>query len=407
MTKDGKPVVLHFGDGPMCHTGFGIVARHILNGLYDTGKYDIHSLSINFQGDPHDQTHINCYPVLGDPRGIERFGALLNGLQPDILFTINDYDAVTFIPEMLTRYKQETGKKVTWVAYIPIDGTPVYPEYVEIMRRYIDYPILYTKFGLDEIQKTDKSVTMPYVYHGVDLSLFTKKTVAKRKELRKINKFDNKFVVLATGVNQLRKQFNLVIQAFAEFARDKEDAFLYLHTQPNLRWGWDLLKLVKIFGVWGKVGFTKGASIPFGISFNEMVDVYNVADVYLTMTCGEGFGLQTIEAAACGLPLIYHDCTVNTELIGDAGIAIPTDHHYVFPLGDRSLVRPIPRIDRAVDALNNFYKDKELLKKYGKKALALSKQDHFKWEHAIKVFDDVFTEAMNTEEEELELEEIL
>ena len=37
------------------NTGFGIVAKHILNGIYDTNKYDIHCLGINFNGDLFDK----------------------------------------------------------------------------------------------------------------------------------------------------------------------------------------------------------------------------------------------------------------------------------------------------------------------------------------------------------------
>ena len=402
-----KEPVLFYGDGPMCHTGFGVVAKHILNGLYDTGKYDISCLGINFWGNPHDQNHLNCYPTNQDPRGRDRLETLLREINPKILFTINDYDALTFVPDILTRYKQETGNKVDWVAYIPVDGTPVYPEYVEMIKRYVDYPVLYTKFAVEEIKKTDPTLELPYVYHGVDLELFKKLPKALRDKVRKQNGFEGKFVVLTAGVNQLRKQFQLVIQAFSEFAKDKEDVFLYMHTQPNLRYGWNLMRLAKIFGIWSKVGFTKNLNLPVGIPFPDMVDVYNSADVYLGASCGEGFGLNYLEAAACGLPVIYHNATALTELYKDVGFPIPTDHHFIFPLGDRDLIRPIPNVSDMVKALELFYGNRSLIKEYSNKSLALVKKDCFKWDDAVKTFDDIFEKALTTETENLELEEIL
>ena len=38
----------------------------------------------------------------------------------------------------------------------------------------------------------------------------------------------------------------------------------------------------------------------------EMVDIYNMMDVFALPTAGEGFGIPTIEAMACGKPSSYY-----------------------------------------------------------------------------------------------------
>jgi len=403
-----KIKVLYYGDGPMVPTGFGTVAFNILNGLYKTEKYDITCLSINFWGDSHDQNHFKVYAMQGDPRGRDRIGNILRKEQPDILFAINDYDALTFLPDMLFKYKQEIKKGLVFCAYIPVDGTPVYPEFVEMVKRFIDYPVLYTKFGLDEFKKTDPNLELPYVYHGVDRTIFYPLEPDIRKKLRTDAGIDDKFVIQVVGANQIRKQFNLIMQAFATFAKNKDDVLLYLHTQPYLHYGWNLLQLRNLFGISDKVVFTRGLEGVSGINRIDMNQMYNIADLHLSASCGEGFGLCELEAASCGVPIIYHNIFSQAEWIGDYGFKIPTDHYYIFPFGDRGLIRPIPSVTKIVEALELFYKNRILLKEYSNKSIELANKDCFKWDNAVKLFDETFQKAMKpVVNEELELEEII
>ena len=48
-----KIKVLAYCDSPTCATGFGTVSRNVLSGLYNTGRYSIDILGINYWGDPH------------------------------------------------------------------------------------------------------------------------------------------------------------------------------------------------------------------------------------------------------------------------------------------------------------------------------------------------------------------
>jgi len=49
-----KIKILFYGDAPPCATGFATVARNVLMGLHNTGRYDIKILGINYWGDPHE-----------------------------------------------------------------------------------------------------------------------------------------------------------------------------------------------------------------------------------------------------------------------------------------------------------------------------------------------------------------
>jgi glycosyltransferase involved in cell wall biosynthesis len=58
----------------------------------------------------------------------------------------------------------------------------------------------------------------------------------------------------------------------------------------------------------------------------ELAGVYAGASVYLDLTLHEGFGMQVIEAMACGTPVVCSDRGALPEVAGNAAILVdPTD----------------------------------------------------------------------------------
>lgn len=407
-----KIKVLFYGDGVGVSTGFGTVNTNIAKYLLSTGKYEIHNLAINYHGDPIETQkweNLYLYPTIQDPFGRNRLFPLLMQTQPDILFTTNDFDATGHIPEILLEYKKQTGKQPRWVLYFPIDGSPIYPEWVNFIKKFVDKPIVISKYGQDVIKQTDPTFSVEQCYHGIDINTFhplPEENLARFKE-----QFDNKFVVGAVGVNQLRKQYPLIFESFAKFAQDKKDVMLFLHTQRNMSVGWDLDKLTRLFNITDKVVFTDGVEGTKGIKKEELNVVYNLFDVYITENCGEGFGFCAVEAAAAKTPLIIPDNTSNTELWEGYAYMIPTNHYTIFPNRDRELIRPIPSVLDAVDALNKMYYDKayreEMATKAYNRVMDLHASGQLNWVDIGKYFDKVFTELLEAKVEGLDIEEIL
>jgi len=215
------------------------------------------------------------------------------------------------------------------------------------------------------------------------------------------------------GVNQLRKGYPIALQAFATFAKDKDDVLLFLHTQRNFHAGWNLDKLIRLFGITDKVVFTDNLKGPRGVADSELNLIYNICNVFLTTTVGEGFGLPILEAMAVGKPVVYHNVTSVPEIIGDAGIPIKTNHFTIFPNNDRELVRPIADVQEIVNALEELYQKPELAKELGQKAymraIQMKNQGLFNWDVIGDYFDKSFEDLMKETEdcEEIRLDEIL
>ncbi|MDW8325915.1 MAG: glycosyltransferase family 1 protein [Anaerolineales bacterium] len=52
----------------------------------------------------------------------------------------------------------------------------------------------------------------------------------------------------------------------------------------------------------------------------ELVRLYNAADVFVFPSLYEGFGVPLIEAMACGTPVVCHDCELFHEVCGEAAL---------------------------------------------------------------------------------------
>ncbi|MCB9155583.1 MAG: glycosyltransferase family 4 protein [Caldilineaceae bacterium] len=62
------------------------------------------------------------------------------------------------------------------------------------------------------------------------------------------------------------------------------------------------------------------------ISDQELVELYAMADVYVFPSLYEGFGLPTLEAMACGAPVVCANAASLPEVVGDAALLVDPLH---------------------------------------------------------------------------------
>ncbi|MBO33133.1 MAG: hypothetical protein CMM74_09190 [Rhodospirillaceae bacterium] len=65
----------------------------------------------------------------------------------------------------------------------------------------------------------------------------------------------------------------------------------------------------------------------------ELLELYQTADVFIDSTLYEGFGLQVLEAMACGVPVVCSNVTSLPEIVGDAAITCDPDDVAAFSAG--------------------------------------------------------------------------
>ena len=263
--------------------------------------------------------------------------------------------------------------------YFPSDGEGGLPVNCETVLRHVHQPVAMSKFAQKQV-KDLYNIDSLYIPHAVDTKNYYPLSEEARKNIREnficYTIFDtpikgflkDKFVVGSVARNQGRKMLDRTIKIASKFCRMHDDVVFLLHLDPNdLAQVFDIKLLIQRHGIQNKVVFT-GMSFYKGFDYKQMNDVYNIMDVFILTTSGEGFGIPTIEAMACKVPVLITDFTTTKELITDwqAGevIKFQTD-----VTGAWSVERAICDIEDGVLKLDKLYNDKSLRTLYGENGL--------------------------------------
>ena len=211
------------------------------------------------------------------------------------------------------------------MSWVPIDTFPANPKIVSFCQRENVYPVAMSRHGQEMLAARD--VESVYVPHSIDTGLFRPgQTVPDGRRFRELTGIgDDRFVVLMVSTNKGnqpvdRKAYPEQLMAFAEFAKTRDDAVLFIHAdQHGMHNGIPLGNLIEDCGispdqVWltDQYHYRTG-----GFGDRAMAAMFADADVLLMTSRGEGFGIPVVEAQACGTPVIVTDATSQPELCGD------------------------------------------------------------------------------------------
>jgi len=122
--------------------------------------------------------------------------------------------------------------------------------------------------------------------------------------------------ILAVGTLEPRKNYPTLIRAFA---RARQAARLPHALVIVGRKGW---VYEPIFAAVDDLGLHDEVIFPGFVPDEELPALYNAADVLVTPSFYEGFGLPALEAMACGTPVIVSDVSSLPEVVGEAGVRI-------------------------------------------------------------------------------------
>jgi glycosyltransferase involved in cell wall biosynthesis len=104
---------------------------------------------------------------------------------------------------------------------------------------------------------------------------------------------------------------------------------------------------------------------------DDAVRLFNAADVFVLPSFYEGFGLPTLEAMACGTPVICSNAASLPEVVGDAAIQCAPESPQEF-----------------CDAMRNVLVDQSLQEELRQKGLA--RVQHFSWDNTARQTLEVY-----------------
>ncbi len=413
--------ILYLGDSPAVATGFGNVSRNLLDNLwYDHEDVEITVLGINDRGgwknpnkfDKRYKVYPSIFDNYKDELGFTRLLNVLQNKDPEI--RSQDWDVlILHIDSFLLASKTIDGiayinylnkefalrPKMKTILYTPIDNPLIPPEWVETMQQF-DVVATYSKYGKEMISAADKGLgnRVKVIYPGIDVSNFHPIKDFKRVVKIGESEFDlkDRFVIGYVGRNQWRKDYFHLVKIFSEFKKKYPEAYLYMHTNPSdtQHDGGDIFELCNSFGL----NLGEDYFVPVnhednqGIKRNSMNEVYNMMDVFLSCSMGEGFGLPYVEAMAAGVPVVLPDNTTSPELTGDGkwGYMYFQNNSVCFGTWDLMRERPLPDIDDAIEVLEAC---KSNMGSWNKKVTAAARDFVLKEVNAEK-FADEFWEVI-------------
>ena len=384
-----KGKILWLSDSPLTVTGYATISRNICNGLKKKG-WDILYMGHNYLGQPllnptfEDKEGCN-FKLTGmgvEPYCKDLIVPRLREFKPDIFCTLLD----TFM--VYPWFTQIDFAPAKSVFYFPSDGGGQLPQGCENILRRMTKSVAMAKFGRDQC-KQYYNLDTDYIPHAVDTNIFYKLSDEERNIARAKYGFQDKFIVGVVARNQGRKMLDRTIKAFKIFCKDKPDAILFMHTDPMDRAGvFDIMSLIRREELQNRVIFS-GMNFFKGFDYKQMNEVYNVMDVFLLTTSGEGFGVPIIEAMACQVPIVATNYTTTKELVIDTfagyGVKLATEI-----TGSWNVERGVMDDNDCSEKLTNLYmypKLREEMGINGKKAV----DKYYSWDVVIEQWDKFFT----------------
>lgn len=394
--------VLWLGDAG-CHTGFARVTHAIGDRLVRDYGHEISVLATNYDGDywptPMHLYRPNKLSAM-DRYGQSRIVEMLAEVMPEVIVILQDPVPIV---KFLNENKHDPLKSLASggpmhapvLAYVPIDGhryTPALSSMAGMTRQ-----IAMTRYG---------QAAMPgsaLVYHGVDTETYRPlsssspmtasngRVISSKAEAKEALGYDpDRFLVLRVDRNSNRKDYPSTWKAIVPLMKRYGDIDVHFHCvarddynlgellwrEPDVRSRFRFSANIDTFKGWAEV---------------DLAILYNAADVFVSTSWGEGFGLTIAEALACGVPVVAQNVSAITEVVGPGGRLVEPQREITTPMGHEQW---LPDVAGFTAAIERLYHGQGSRRKLGEAA-----REHvvatFSWDKATNAFDRLIHEAID------------
>lgn len=344
--------------GHHSHTGFGVVTEE-LGGRFVEAGVDVRVIAVNHRGEPvrgplagrvwpasiagvgyggnisHEAIDGRLWPQL-DPTDEWR---------PDVVLAVSDVSG-------LLDHAGRAGLTGAWQTtpvfhYCPIEGDNLSVGWRGIWN--VVRPVAMSDYGQRVIGE-HIGRPVPRIYHGVDTETFrpvdvNHPIVYNGKALRSKEACKAAFgldpgrkVILRTDRNVERKFYPALFAAMPAIFDADPTVDLVLHCRPLDEGGSlfeDFARLPEPHRE--RVKVTGMHDTWRGLPREGLVALMNAADLYLTTTSGEGFGLTLAESLAVEVPVVTNGWAAEVEVVGPGGVVVqPLIDRYGEPVRYRS-----------------------------------------------------------------------
>jgi glycosyltransferase involved in cell wall biosynthesis len=344
--------LLYSSNAPWANSGYGIQGRSLLPRLADLpelGGRDAVGVFAwyGLEGGMHRVDGFTIYPKHADPYGNDVIGPHTRHFGANIVVTLIDVWVL-----------HQTAQRIApalFLPWLPIDHDPVPQRFLDALQG-AHLPLTYSKWGHEMLMRA--GVANHYIPHGVEPSVYRvyPDRAAMQRVKRDLTGIDNAHLSVMVAANKGfpdRKWFQGQLRAWADFAKDKPHARLYIHSEPTpIYGGIEFPALLANLGIQDRVYFPdRYDNAVVGLPPEYLTMIYNAADVLLSCSMSEGFGIPIIEAQACGTPVVVTDFSAMPELVRFGHTAKVADYVWT-PM---NAFQAWPDVRDMTDKLNELY----------------------------------------------------
>ena len=293
------------------------------------------------------------FDIIHDNQTLAYGNLLMKSLKTPIVATVHHPLSIDRHSDLThtTSFKQKWGRIM------------FYPFFMQrIVTKRMDRVITVSESSADKARKAFKvsNSKLRVVYNGVDTDIFKKRDDIKKEPAS---------IIVVTNTRDRNKGIIYLLQALA-LMRGQVKLTVVDDKPPRNDYA---PGLVKEYGLQNMVTFT-GRLI-----HGEVAKKYAAAQIAVSPSIYEGFGLPAAEAMACGVPIVGTTAGALPEVIEDnvTGILVP-------PKNPQALA----------NAIKALIDDPELRRKMGTAGVERVKQ-RFTWAKSAKATLDVYREVVN------------
>lgn len=301
-----KIKVLTISDHPLLASGVATQTKYFIEGLLKSGKFQVISLGGAIKHNSYQPIRTQewgedwtIFPVdgFGDPNVIR---SIIRTEKPDILWFMTDPRFYVW----LWQIANEIRPLIPMVYYHVWDNYP-YPKFNKAFYNSNDVIVSISKLTDDIVRTISPEVECHYIPHAIpdnDFYPLSEEEIKKARKANFPNMKEDTMLIFWNSRNARRKQPGAIIWWFKEFLDrvGQDRAVLLMHTNPKDANGPDLEAIVKELNIEdGRVLFSTQPVSPEHLRL-----MYNMADVTVSASDAEGFGLSTLESLNCGTPII-------------------------------------------------------------------------------------------------------
>lgn len=414
--------ILFLSEATHLNTGYAVYSRNVLNYLHKTGKYDIAELAV--YGDMEykkNQTKWKVYPNMPtndeemeiyQKNPVFQFGAwrmeraLLDHKATHVL-CIKDVWMDSFI--RISPFR----KHFNWIWMPACDGTPQNEEWISYFAN-ADGLFSYSEWG-SNVLKNQGGDLLKVLGFASPAATEDFKPLNRNQIKQKYGLDPSIKIIGMVSRNQRRKLYPALFNAFKQYldASGDKQTYLLLHTSyPDN--GWNFGKVLNQYDIGHRVIFTYkcncghieicpfsdtiqycpkchnfGLTMPNvknGFSNQELAEVYNMMDLYVQYSNCEGFGIGSVEAAACGIPVAAVDYSAMSDTVKKLN-GFPIKVAAFYNELETGVDRAVPDDSSFVSILQQFLSQPYEIRARKGRETRLLYEKHYSWEDTAKKWE--------------------